>query len=156
MINRKIVTSLVITGPLVAVGIFSGKILAFDQTFNSPKITMGEDTYEISPVVEIEPVGTKFGLRFFRMRDEFFVRVSYLCTDAKGRDVEIYKDGVLATPSEVFRSSQKCHTTFRSESRMGGNFTMRVTRGPDKYEKSIVLRRITGLSCPWWNMLMSA
>jgi hypothetical protein len=145
---------LTIAGASLALGLVTGKLLAIENGFSSPKVKLGEQSIQIRPVSEVLPAGTKLGLPLFEMRDTFFVRISYECS-GEDSEMAIIKDSKATLASEVYRVGQKCYQTFRSSSPMTGVLTVRLKRNGEWYEENVGIQRKEMLSCPLWDMLMS-
>jgi hypothetical protein len=156
MIQRKIAISFLLGGICLALGVLSGKVIAFEDGFSSPQVDLGEQTLRIQPFSEISLVGGRLGLPLYEMRNLFFVRISYECHGDKSQGIEIIKNGTAAIASEVFHVGKKCNQTFRSPSPMAGTLTVRFRYGGKRFEERAVIDRRTHFSCPLWDMLMSA
>lgn len=152
MIQTKTIKTLLVVGVIVILGMFAGKLIAINNSFSAPSITAGGHIVRIDPVAEIMSAGTQFGLPLFEMRDEFFIRIAHRC----GSKVEIIKNGKITLASDPYHSDGICFQTFRSEAPMMGSFTINLLHDRKRYSEVVAIQRTKRLSCPLWDMLMSA
>jgi len=152
MMWKRTSKALLIAGVIVILGIFTGKLMAINNSFSAPNVKVGGHIVRIVPVSEIQPTGTQFGLPLFEMRDQFFIKIVHKC----GSKVEVIKNGNIALASEPYHSDGMCYETFRSEAPMIGSLTINLLHDGKRYSEAAVIQRKKRLSCPLWDMLMSA
>jgi len=150
--RARAVQAVVIAGVVIAMGIFLGKLVAINNSFSSSNINVGANEIRIDPVADVKQAGTKFGLPLFEMQNQFFIKIAYEC----GPEVEVIKDGTPASASSPYRSGKLCYQTFRSQAKMSGDFTIKILYNGNSYSKNVEIRRRDRLSCPLWDMMISA
>jgi hypothetical protein len=141
---------------LLAVGLFSGKLLAFSSSFSTVKVTLGDRIFHVRPQSQKVRKGSKLGLPLFEMRDVLVLNISYKCAPEGAGQLELRKDAELVGSSEIFTSGGKCFVNFGSSSKMNGEADLRFRIGDDVYESQIQLKRNVTVFSPMWEMIGSA